>query len=116
MLLPRQATFAANTTVILRRPFALANGRLEGWKHAPSLWPSFETVTRKRACPPQDDGGVVIIHELFSCLPEKRCVARDAAGSIFVARRRGVTGHCSRPVPKDIRSQALLQPLPGRSA
>jgi hypothetical protein len=29
-----------NTTVILRRP---RSGRLEGWKHAPSLLPSFET-------------------------------------------------------------------------
>jgi hypothetical protein len=32
-----------NSDVILRRARALARDRLEGWQHAPSLWPSFET-------------------------------------------------------------------------
>ena len=37
---------STNTNVILRRPLAQASGRLEGWRHAPSLRPSFETVAR----------------------------------------------------------------------
>jgi hypothetical protein len=49
-------------SVTLRRPLAKASGRLEGWKHAPSLLPSFETVARKRARPPQDDGGVLVLY------------------------------------------------------
>jgi hypothetical protein len=41
-----------------RHPEEPAEGRrLEGWKQALCLWPSFETVARKRARPPQDDGG-----------------------------------------------------------
>src|SRR5690349_12997952 len=36
-----------NTGVILRRSRAFARGRLEGWKHAPCLWPSFETRARR---------------------------------------------------------------------
>jgi hypothetical protein len=46
-----------NSAVILRRPLALASGRLEGWPQARSLLPSFETATGKSAWPPQDDGG-----------------------------------------------------------
>src|SRR4051794_17909276 len=29
--------------------------RLEGWRRVRSLWPSFETVARKRMRPPQDE-------------------------------------------------------------
>src|SRR5262249_49729833 len=32
--------------------------RLEGWRHARSLWPSFETVACKRMRPPQDEDAV----------------------------------------------------------
>jgi len=39
-------------TVILRSE---RSERLEGWKDAWCLWPSFETVARKGARPPQDD-------------------------------------------------------------
>src|ERR1051326_5312697 len=40
-----------NTNLILRRPLALASGRLEGWKRAPCVRPSFETL------PPPQRGG-----------------------------------------------------------
>src|SRR5262249_36457599 len=45
---PARIRQATNTAVILRRPVAWANGRLEGWKQAPCLWPSFETLVRLR--------------------------------------------------------------------
>src|SRR5262249_2165715 len=37
---------ATNTTVILRARATSSRARLEGWPHAPSLLPSFETAAR----------------------------------------------------------------------
>jgi hypothetical protein len=50
------ADAAANRAVTLRS-LARSAKRLEGWKPAPSLLPPFETAARKRARPPQGDGG-----------------------------------------------------------
>jgi len=49
-------TSATNTAVILRRSRAFARDRLEGWKRRLCLRPSFETLARKSALAPQDDG------------------------------------------------------------
>src|SRR5205807_9179346 len=57
-LVIRLAFRATNTTVILRSSTRLRAERLEGWKQAPCLRPSFETAARKRERPPQDDGVV----------------------------------------------------------
>src|SRR5262249_43236194 len=45
VLMPRTSA-QTNSAVILRRPFASANGRLEGWPQARSALPSFETAAR----------------------------------------------------------------------
>src|SRR5438105_15204009 len=46
---------STNNTVILRRPRALARGRLEGWPQTRSLLPSFETLGASRRAPQDDD-------------------------------------------------------------
>src|ERR1043166_135447 len=55
----------------LRRPLALASGRLEGWKQT-RLWPPFETAAAR---PPQGDGGVCY----HNCLLASRAPSRRAS-------------------------------------
>src|SRR5262249_4607277 len=88
--------YARQTTQSLRRPRALARGRLEGWKHAPACCHPSRRSRDFVALAPQDDGEFVcsasrdlpmIVATLFFYLFACICVA---SGFMVIAARNPV--------------------------
>src|ERR1051325_9872864 len=78
----------ATTNNVILKSSARCAERLEGWKQARCLRPSFETLARLRLARPQDDAGVCCSN-LSRGLLGGRPVAPDR-GAAHVARLLGV--------------------------